>query len=177
MQPTPKLRVARFAELKPGELFVYEARRVSHVALAVRNSAQDEMLILPLGPTLPEYMTYPTLFNDPGTTVVSFGKDFALRLPVAPDAWSSEAPSPEVNAVALNKDGAFLRCNFSTHPRDFQPCYVDLTTGDVVVNQPGHAARFVKPPGILAYATSWSLTTLEDPARVILDSAAPPRES
>ena len=177
MQATPKLQATRFAQLKAGELFIYEMGRTRHVALAVRNSAQDEMLVLPLGPTLPAFMTYPTLFNDPGMTVVSFGKDFALRWPVAPDAWTSEAPTPEVTAMALNKDGAFLRCNFSPRPADFQACFIDLATGQVVVNQPGHAARFVKPPGILAYATSWSFTTFEDPRRVILDITPLPREA
>lgn len=170
MQTTPPLRATRFAQLSPGDLFILQSCEASCVALVVEDDTQSEpqRLALPIGPTLPRYLTYPIPMPDLGVTVTSFGPDFCLQWPTEPDAWSEEEPPIAVTAMALADHGPFLRCNFSNLPNHFQACFVDLTTGKICSEGKGASGRYIRPPGTRAYATRWAFLTLERRPRTIL---------
>jgi len=69
--------------------FVYPHSGGSCLALkALNDEANGEQLILPLGPTYPPSTGGPRLIVPEGFTVISYGKDYILRLPSATDAWS-----------------------------------------------------------------------------------------
>jgi len=170
MQTTPPLRAARFAQLTPGDLFICESRDTRWIALVAEDNTQSEpqRLVLPIGPTLPQYMTYPTLMQDFGFTATSYGHDFCLQWPIEPCAWSEEEPPVAVTAMALTENAAFLRCNFSPQPNHFQACFVDLATGKICSDGKGASGRYIRPPGTRAFASRWALLTLEKPPRTIL---------
>jgi len=165
----PSLRVTRFAQLEPGDLFILRRREERYVGLTVHDATEEgQKLLLPIGPTLPNFMTYPTLISDPGATVISFGKDYTARLPIGPGAWEDDEPPAAVTAIAVAEDGVFLRCNFSNHPHHFQACYVDLKDGEICATGRGRGAVYARPNGIRAFATHWDFITIEEPARSIL---------
>lgn len=168
MKATPPLRVARLAQLSAGDLFMMPVQDGGHVGLVVHERADNQTLMLPIGPTLPRSLTYPTLVNPGGATVISFDKDFVVQLPADVSAWQVDEPPPEVTALAVTDAGTFLRCNFSPRERHFQACYVGLADGEICVAGTGPSAAFVPPKGIKAYAVRWSVLTTEDPPRTIL---------
>ena len=178
MKTAPALRTARFAQLKPGDLFLWPG---ICVALKVYDPHADEHVILPIGPSMPnDEMTYPTLIRDPGLTVASFGRDYCVRLPPDASGWESSEPAPELTSLAVSDSGGvFIRCNHDTRPRQFRPCYVDLSSGEICMVGTGRSGSFARPAGTLAYATQWELLTCEDPPRTILslpfvgDASAP----
>ena len=106
MQRIPKVRIDRFAQLDPGDVFVYPRSGGSCLALkALDDEANGEQLILPLGPTYPPSTGGPRLIVPEGFTVISYGKDYTLRLPSATDAWSHRAPAVTRPALgALHRD-------------------------------------------------------------------------
>ena len=170
METNPKLRAARVAQLAAGELFIFQSRSVRCVALVVEDDTQSEpqKLVLPIGPTLPQHMTCPTLVQDFGLTVTSFGAGYCLQWPIEPDAWTDDEPPVALTTIALADDGPFLRCNYSPVPNHYQACFVDLATGKICSEGKGASGRYIRPPGIYAFATSWALLTLETPPRTIL---------
>ena len=170
MQTTPTIRVTRFAQLEPGDLFILRRQHERYVGLMVRDSAENgQTFLLPIGPSLPRFMTYPSLTVDPGTTVISFGKDYILSLPTDPAAWEDEPPPASVTAIAVTDAGVFLRCNFLPHRDQFRACYVDLTDGEICIRGTGTSAAYAEPLGIRAYATRWELLTTTTPPRSILN--------
>jgi hypothetical protein len=175
MQSNPPLRVTRFAQLSPGDLFILRRRDERYVGLVVHDSTEDgQTLLLPIGPTLPSFMTWPTLTEDhPGATVISFGADYAARLPVDPAGWEDEEPPAAVTALVVAEGATFLRCNFSPRPGQFQACYVNLADGEICTSGGGRGGFYVRPSGIRAYATRWELSTTERPARTILSYPFP----
>jgi hypothetical protein len=53
------------------------------------------MLIVPLGPRFPDGLDRPSLVGMPAANVISFGKEYVLRLPTRPEGWRLDAPDPE----------------------------------------------------------------------------------
>ena len=77
MQVLPVVKIDRFEQLDPGDLFVYPHPNGSCWALkAVDLEANGDKLILPLGPTFPQSTGGPRLLPWQATTTVSFGKDY-----------------------------------------------------------------------------------------------------
>ena len=166
---TPTLTATRFAQLQPGELFLCRHGAGATVALvACDPTDENRKLILPLGPRLPAGMASPTLVDDPGTTVVSFGRAFTVRLPTDPEAWQDQEPDAAVTPMVLTGNSLFLRCNCDTRVGVFRPCFVDLGDGRIVVQGVGRPGQFSAPPGIRAYALRWELVTTEPKPRMIL---------
>jgi hypothetical protein len=173
VRTSPKLRASRFAQIKPGELFILVRRSQRYVGLKAHDCTcaagdEGEHLLLPIGPSLPDGMTFPTLINDPAATVVSFGQDYIVRLPTGPGDWFDDEPPEAVFALALTEDSIFLRCNFSPVPGHFRACYVNLSDGEICGVGSGSNAHYIAPPGIKAYATRWELETDENPRRTVL---------
>ncbi len=79
MDTAPALKIDRFAQLAPGDLFIFAHDIGSCVALKVVDPANDgDELILPLGPVFPAAVTGPTLMGPQAMTVVSFEKQYVL---------------------------------------------------------------------------------------------------
>jgi hypothetical protein len=92
MQTIPKVQIERFEQLSPGDLFIFSYNGKSHLALKAEDPERGrDKYILPLGPTLPTGMSVPTLLGWHAMTVISFGKDYIVRLPTNPSALRRRA--------------------------------------------------------------------------------------
>jgi hypothetical protein len=110
--------------------------------------------------------------------VLSLGSEYELRLPAAPSGWSADEPTRDELCFALSaygRDGSeqtlFLRAMFLVPPQALLLCYVDLRSGQILVDRE-QRAPYIAPSGISGYAIEWSLFTKENEPRLILSYPA-----
>jgi hypothetical protein len=169
MPVTPALNVTRFAQLNPGELFMFRHEDGACVGFAVCDPAQnDEKLLLPLGPNLPNGARYATLISARGFTTISFGGEFTVRLPTQADAWVDSPPPHDQHCILVAGDRPYFRANYAHDESRFVDCYVDIADGRIFTAGSGAAQQIATPRGIAAYAIKWKLVTNEGEPRVIL---------
>lgn len=169
MVVTPKLKVARFAKLRSGELFLFEHDHIQCVGLVAEYRDPDpKKLLLALGPKFPGNLSGPCLVGSVSVTTVSFVKEFSIRLPVDPKYWTDTEPDIDCYCLAASENNLYFRANSHTVPgQPFIRCFVDAASGIVEVNQ-HRFGEFARPPGILAFAVSWEIVTTELEPRTIL---------
>lgn len=162
MQVVPNVKVTRFEQLEPGDLFIMLYRDRSCLALkAVDQLGNGDKLILPLDPSFTKRALGPHLLGWQGATAVSFGRDYTVRLPTASEAWAIQAPEYDVFCLAVTSDHIYFRANFSTYENDFRACWVRAADGEVIYD---------RLPPIMAYALQWEIV-IEDttfPAQMLL---------
>jgi hypothetical protein len=169
MNIVPSLIVTRFAQLEPGDLFILPCSEGACVAMKVIDPTGDgEMLMVLLGPVFPDGLTHPSLVSAPSATVISFGKEYTLRLPSHAEGWRASPPAPETHCIVVTERGAYVRANFVAAQGLFQPCYLDMGTGIVVTTGTGRLQNFSPPPGHLSFASEWEILTTEKEPRSIL---------
>jgi hypothetical protein len=164
MKTTPKITVTRFEQLKSGDLFIWLDEDERCIALKAENPEMNgEKLIVPLGPKFPREVGGPRLLKWAATTVISFGQNYEIELPTAPECWLPTHPKQAQNCLLIAEDAIFFRANSSPRPDEFEPCYIRATNG--VVN-------FTRPPGIFAFVVGWKIvTTISVPvSKVILEN-------
>ena len=166
MNVAPRLTVTRIAQLQPGDLFVLPYGDAGCIAMKVRDPDGDE-LIVPLGPVLPDGLPHPSLITAPAATVISFGKDFTLRLPSRPGAWRLAEPTPDIHCLVVTEQGVYVRANFVPGQGKYQPCYIDMAAGAVVTDGRGAFQSYVPPPGHKGFAIEWEILTAEAEPRLI----------
>lgn len=166
MLKTPPVAITRFTQLKPGELFLSQQGDASYVALAVAGADGDPLMV-PLGPGFPDRSDGPSLIGSAGADVISFGKEYLLRLPARPEGWRFTAPDAGTHCIAVTEEGAFIRANFVAKP-NFKPCYVGFETGRIVTAGQGRGSAYIEPHGPKAFAIEWELVTREEKPRRIL---------
>jgi hypothetical protein len=169
MRIDPKVAVMRFQQLSPGDLFIYPYTEGSCVAMQVVDPTSDgDILMLPLGPIFPPGFSCPSLIHGPAATVISFGKEYVLRLPCRANGWLIGPPSFDKHCIAITQTGAYIRANCRPPESGFHACYVDMATGVVHATGSGRFQEFAPPPGVLAFAVEWEIVTDEQEPRVIL---------
>ncbi len=169
MQTIPELRVSRFAQLDSGDLFLWRHAERASVGIVATNPIENgQKLILSLGPDFPQNVIGPLLLDPNGTTVVSFGKEYVLRLPVQPRGSLDTLPASDIRCILVTETGVHIRVNGGLRPGQFHPCYVDLSTGLIVTRGSGASQEFATPSGIPAFAVQWEIVTTEKKPRVIL---------
>jgi hypothetical protein len=170
----PNLQLRRFEQLSPGDLFIYFHDNGSCVALKAEDPTQNgEKLVALFGPIFPSFLNGPCLIQDAQANVISFGRDFILRLPSYAEGWSASEPTENVPCILKTKERFFLRANFSPRIAEFAPCYIDMSTG--LINAETQRLRdcFTRPRGICAIAVEWELMTIErEPQRIFAQRRA-----
>lgn len=161
------LAVTRFAQLQQGDLFIVPDEDGGFVALKAADPDGD-MLMVPIGPRFPDGLPYPCLIGEPATTVISLGKQCALRLPTRPEGWRLVPPQPETHCIAVTEEGAFVRASFVSPEHGYKPCYIALDTGTTVTSGSGRMQPYIAPRGRMAFAVEWELVTQEAKPRRIL---------
>ena len=121
--------------------------------------------MLVFGPDFPEGVTCPYLTNFRNITVVSFGKDYTLKLPVAAAAWTDRPPPNGSGCILTTDAGTFVRALIGGGVPGI--CYIDLSSATIYSTGAGVFEKYAIPPGILAFATDWQLMTNETEPRKI----------
>lgn len=169
MQTVPAVKVTRFAKIDSGDLFIYRHAEGSSIATVAEDPTQNgEKLLLPLGPVFPRGVNGPRLIRPGGMTVISFGKEYVLRLPVQTSGWLDALPPPEKHCILVTEQATYFRANFSHNQTGFSACYVDIATGLICTSGSGASEVFATPQGIPAFAIEWAIVTNEREPRVIL---------
>jgi hypothetical protein len=167
---TPSLKVTRFAQLEPGNLFIVPNGDEALVATVAEDPTQNgERLMLTLGPTFPAETNGPSLLRCPGMTVLSLAKAYVLRLPCQPHGWLDNEPPPDKYCILVNETSAYWRANFNSgRDRGFKACYIDVATGLIQTAGRGPLRQFAMPSGLATFAVAWEIVTTEKEPRVIL---------
>jgi hypothetical protein len=164
MKLVPHLTAARFEQLKPGELFIALEGDRTCLALTAQDPEKDNAkLIVLLGPKFPEGIKGPHVVGWAAISVVSFGADYELRLPLEPASWSDAEPGPSMSCALLADGAPFFRANFSPTENQVRACYVKAADGTIF---------YRRPPGIHAFALSYEIAVAkpEQGSTIILRS-------
>lgn len=165
MVDTPYVHVSRFAQLNAGDLFLLLDGDCRCVALCVDNPSDNDKLMVPIGPNLPSHIKGPSLLEGSRATVISFGKNFSVRLPVEPDSWMDSEPSNNAPTLAVTDEGGiYLRAQFAGFGSQPVYCFVNIADGAICSN----GNSYTSPKGIKAYAIAWEFITTEATPRVIV---------
>jgi hypothetical protein len=149
MEIQPDLKAARFAQLEPGELFLYPFDTGLSFALKVIDpSARGDSFVLSLGPTFSPDGHQPRLLAESAATTVSFGKNFIFRFSEKSDGWFVAEPGYEFYCAALVENEVYLRANGHPYPGRYVKCWVKLNGGII---------RWDGLPGIAAFAVGWDI--------------------
>jgi len=171
MEIAPTVRSSWFAQLDPGDLFIVDDGTGSYVALAVKDPSATEKMALLLGPASPAVPKVPILTNLPQMRVVSFGKDYKLRLPCDSRRWFAAEPPDESSCLVLAEDKPYLRALYGYAPQVTR-CYIGVQDG-VLLMDASHS-RFARPSRDCAYTSDWAFLTSERDAREIISSPPAP---
>ena len=164
----PRLRACRFSQLSGGDLFVFMHGSGSCIALKVVDpTGNDDPLLMPFGPAFPGELDGPYLLPRQNADVISFGKEYVLKLPTHAEGWSQSEPDRETLCILITTEGYFIRANSADRPGEFRPCYVDLTTGRIQANENGLHREFTRPRGASGIAIEWEMVTTEPEPRLI----------
>ena len=167
-----KLNVTRFSQTEPGDLFMFPHSDGLSIAMTVTDPANDgEKLVVILGPDFPRGMIGPSLMTPPGTTVMSFGKEYTISLPCEVEGWLMNVPSDDVSCLIFTDQGKiFIRANYRL-PDRFRPCYIDMQNGEIHTDK--FMREYIMPRGDRAFAVKWELMTTEKKPRTILSYSTP----
>ena len=145
----PPLDVSRFEQLEPGDLFVFEQRGLSMLAMKTGTpSTGDRSNIALLGPEFPEGISEAYLLPWQPTTVMSFGKEFTVALPTEPRAWIFGGSTRDPVGVAVCGDKTYLCVHGGPSPSHFFQCYVEFGTGAIIEG---------RLTGSVAYTSQWEI--------------------
>jgi hypothetical protein len=126
-----------------------------------------EKLVLPFGPKFPEMSDGPNLLPWRAMDVISFGKDYVLRLPPYAGGWSKTEPPENVLCMLVTDKKCYLRSNFVPMSNGSGPCYIELHTGLIHVDGQSFHGGYTRPRGVRAVAIEWEMVTTEAKPRVI----------
>jgi hypothetical protein len=144
VHPFPRYIEAR--ELEPGELYFLDISKPSIVCIrAVDPEKNGEPYNLPLSAPADVKIGAGELFKYDQLKVLTFGTDYRLLLPTAPDGWSTTPPTESV-AMVMHDGQPYARGYFNEF-RVF-PVLVNLSNGQI---------RDL-PRGVsLMYALNWEI--------------------
>jgi hypothetical protein len=167
MEIVPPVRVTRFEQLEPGELFIYIDRNHTFYALRTLPPATgDKSTMVVLGPSFPEQESF--LLPWQPVTVLSLGKDFAIVPSLDPSSWSMDGPSRDPVCLAIADGAAYICTNGGLPSQRYFACFVDVKTGAIVEG---------RLPGYAVFTGSWEIAMLSatHPPRAILKYPLPAR--
>lgn len=95
---------------------------------------------------------------------MSFGKEFCFALPTAPGHWQYQEEKQEDRFLMMVEKKLYIKANGFAGMFGGVDIFIDLQEGKVLVGKNG---VFVRPPGIPAFPTKWSITTTETEPRLI----------
>jgi len=151
MKIAPNIVVKHFDELDAGDLFIYDFEGGASAGIKIIDPGQNgDLGALLLGPQFPGEQNAPHLIAAPKKTVVSFGKDFTIALPIAPAFWAiNEAPTSVASMVIDATNCVYFRVSHEEQGDRL----IDVNTGKIS-NGPAS--------DIFAFPKSWKIVIGKD---------------
>jgi hypothetical protein len=165
MKMIPAARTVRYEQLEPGELFLFVDEGT--YALKCRQEQGERNKMVVLGPSFMDGGG-PYLLGWQATTVLSFGKEFSIFLPIAPEAWVPQPADLSQVWLTVAENRTFVCVNIGPSPQHPVRGYVDFETGQV----------FEYIQGSALFADTWEIAVLgaNHPPRTILKFPLPEPE-
>lgn len=162
MDIIPPVKVARFEQLEPGDLFIFMDRVEKSYAIKTqqpRNGDRSQMVLL--GPVFPQDVSESAIVGWQPVTTLSFGKNYSILLPTDSKSWSLSRLDQTSVCLAIADGEAYVCTNGAAYARDYFRCFVEVGTGKILERS---------PPGEIAYTTDWEIAVLsaKHPPRTIL---------
>ncbi len=157
----PALKVTRFGQLKPGDLFVWMRSPGHFVGLKIDGPAPSDKprALLLSGPEVPLSVPFVCGLHD--EKVLLLPENCILQLSTDGADWHADVPDTREACILLAGDKAYIRANCSGIRDWFEPCWVALADGAL---QPG------RPEELGAITTKWRIVLPSESreARVIV---------
>jgi hypothetical protein len=132
MNIIPPVRAVRYAQLEPGELFLFMGGAQPTYALKVRKQGDaDRNKMVVLGPSFLD-AGGPYLLGWQDTTVLSFGKSCSILLSTEPTAWAPRPLDRSQVCLAIAEEKIFICANGGPSPQHYVSCSVNVATGEIV---------------------------------------------
>jgi hypothetical protein len=151
MKIAPNIVVKHFDELAAGDLFIYDFEGGASAGIKIVDPQHSgDLGALLLGPQFPGEQTTPHMIANLDKSVVSFGKEFTITLPIAPAFWAiNETPSSTASMVIDGSNSIYFRI-----PQEGQgDSLIDVSTGKVT-NGPAS--------DVFAFPKSWKIVIAMD---------------
>jgi len=152
-----------FRALESGDLFIWPDDG-GGIAIVVTDPTSDgEKLALLLGPSREQGAHRPALKLGPSShaLVISFGKDFLVRLPCEAGGWLSNEPPVDAVCLLLQGDKLYFRGFFDGYGSVSRSLYVSVEDGTIFTVRSGSPQGGFSHPGRAMYAIEWALWTTE----------------
>jgi hypothetical protein len=162
MDVIPPLVATRFEQLAPGDIFLSLGGPLLSYGLKTKApSSGDRCNFVSLGPQFVQGVEESFLFPWQSTAVLSFGTQCTIQLSTEPTAWFTSGITRKAVWLAVASQKIYVCCNGAAGPGDYFPCFVDVTTGEIVER---------RLPGTVAYTNTWELSVLgsHHPPRSVL---------
>lgn len=162
MDVIPPVVATRFEQLEPGDLFLYLNEQTAFYGLKTKQPASgDPCSMVTLGPPFYQQVKESFLLPWQPATVLSFGKTCTIQLGTNPAAWFTTGTTRSPVCLAVAGQKLYVCCNGGPGPNRYLPCFVDVSTGEIVER---------RLQGIVAYTNTWEIAVLGNnhPPRIVL---------
>jgi hypothetical protein len=139
MEINPTVKVARFEQLEPGDLFIFVNDRAPCYAIKSQKdpkTGDPEGLVI-LGPQFPYDAEESFLMPWRAASALCFGKNYTVLLPTQPSAWKESGSTRGAVHLAVSEEQLFICTNAGLSPQDFHQAYVEMKTGRIVPERLG----------------------------------------
>jgi hypothetical protein len=140
----PPLRVDRFEQLEPGDLFMqWDGQRTSYALKTQPMLRGDRNAMVLLGPTFIQEVRESYIVPWQPLTVVSLGKDFSILPSLDPASWLFNGSTRAPICLAIAEDRVYVCTNGGPSPQHYMACFVEVKTGAIFERRlPGSLAAF-----------------------------------
>ena len=167
MEIVPPVRVARFEQLEPGELFIYfDAKQTLYALKTQQPASGDRSAMVLLGPSFIQDIEESFLVPWQPATVLSFGRNFSVLPSLDPTSWSLAGSTRRPVFLAVADENVYICTNGGPSPQHYLPCFVEVKTGAIIEG---------RLPGSAAFTATWEIALLstKHPPRSILKYPIP----
>lgn len=142
MNIKPSFITAKFLDLSPGDLFIFHYGNFKCPAIRLIDPATNGRdMMIALGPTLTQDSKAPELVGELLLSVISFGKEYTIQLPVRAEDWAID--DQPIGSLATNGKDIYFYLQ-----SQFGGIYIDIKKGEICN---------AKPKGILAFTKAWKI--------------------
>jgi hypothetical protein len=170
MEIVPQIAVSRFEQLEAGDLFIFLDHRHTFYALKTKEPRNgDRSMMVLLGPSFGQDVEESLLVGWQPTTVLSLGKGFSILPSLDPASWWTAGSTRRPVCLAIANDQIYICANGGLSPREYFPCFVEVTTGAIFERR--------LPTSLAAYTCDWEIAVFgsNHPARSIIKYPLPER--